>query len=67
MACNNNFLCPYFLIKSAKQCKLVKLSLNIKLNSPDKYINTKLLKLGNRNHTACNTLSPSPYRTIGSW
>ena len=52
MASSNNILCLSFLIKSAKQCKLIKISLNIKLNSPDKYINIKLLKLGKRNHTA---------------
>ena len=67
MACSNIFLCPSFLIKSAKQCKLVKISLNIKLNSPDKYINIKLLKLGNRNDTACNTLLSSPNTKTGSW
>ena len=61
MASSSNFLCP------PKQCKLVKESLNINLNSPAKYINIKLLKLVNGNHTAGNTILSSPNTTIGSW
>ena len=39
----------------------------MKLNSPDKHINIKLLKLANGNRTACNRILSSPNTTTGSW